>query len=108
MDTYLLIESGGPHAGPGSERFVGDATRLVRDGEDVSLVLVEDGVVAAVPAVLPAVDAYLRQGGALWVDSFSLRQRSVDPADLLPGSRVVEMDDVARKLLESGVRAVWH
>ncbi|MEU1779103.1 hypothetical protein ABZ545_06365 [Streptomyces abikoensis] len=108
MNEYLLIESGGPHAGSGCERFVGDATRLAADGEDVALLLIQNGVTGAVPKALESLDAYLRQGGDLWVDSFSLRQLAIRADDLLPGVRLVEMSDVAERLLRPGLRVVWH
>ncbi|MBL1116870.1 DsrE family protein [Streptomyces sp. 110] len=108
MNEYLLIESGGPPAGPGSHRFAGDAAQLVREGEDVALFLVENGVAGAVRGAMPELDALLRLGGRLWVDAFSLRRRAVDAGDLVPGARLVEMRDVARKLLSPAVRVVWH
>ncbi|MGW5642060.1 hypothetical protein ACWEV3_07440 [Saccharopolyspora sp. NPDC003752] len=108
MHEYLLIESGGPGAGAGCDRFVGDAVRLLEGGCAVSLLLIEDAAPAAVRDALPSIDGFLRNGGELWVDSFSLRQRAVRAEDLVPGVRVVEMADVAGKLLETGLRAVWH
>ncbi|MEU8827227.1 hypothetical protein [Streptomyces sp. NPDC048636] len=108
MTDHLLIESGGPQTGPACERFVGDAVRLAGDGHRVVLFLVENGVTAAVPGASPAVATLLRDGGELWVDAFSAAQRALPAADLLPASRLVEMDEVAAELLAPRVRAVWH
>ncbi|MDT3399152.1 hypothetical protein RKE29_21305 [Streptomyces sp. B1866] len=108
MTDHLLIESGGPETGPACERFVADAARLAGDGHHVVLFLVENGVTAALPGASRGVRAFLRGGGELWVDAFSAAQRALPAADLLSASRLVEMDEVAAKLLQPRVRAVWH
>ncbi|MEV0696809.1 hypothetical protein AB0I53_02650 [Saccharopolyspora sp. NPDC050389] len=108
MHEYLLIDSGGPRAGAECDRFVGDAVRLLEGGDAVALLLIENAAPAAVRDAFPSIDGFLRNGGELWVDSFSLQQRAVRAEDLVSGARVVEMADVAEKLLETGLRAVWH
>ncbi|GHJ28018.1 hypothetical protein [Streptomyces hygroscopicus] len=108
MTDHLLIETGGPQTGPACERFLGDAARLARDGHAVVLFLVENGVTAAVPGSAPGIETFLSDGGELWVDTFSAAQRALPAADLTPRARLVEMADVAAKLLEPRVRAVWH
>lgn len=108
MSDYLLVETGGPSAGPSCARFLGDAVRLAEQDAGVTLLLIENGVAAAVRDAQPGVDALLRLGGELWVDSFSLRQRAVCPDDLVREAHVVEMADVAERLLRPGLMAVWH
>lgn len=108
MREYLLIESGGLGAGRDCDRFIGDAVRLLEGGDVVALLLIENAAPVAVRAASPAIDRFLRDGGQLWVDSFSAQQRAISAEDLTPGARMVSMDDVAEKLLESGLRAVWH
>ncbi|MFB7668828.1 hypothetical protein ACFC1R_33725 [Kitasatospora sp. NPDC056138] len=108
MDEYLLIESQGPWGGPGADRFVADAVRLRESGHPVSLFLVENGVTAALTGGAPVLDELLELGGQLWVDAFSLDHRALGPDRLLPGAQLVDMDRVAAKLLEPGVRGVWH
>lgn len=108
MDSYLLIESGGPLAGASGDRFVGDAHRLARQGGDIALLLTQDGVLGALPDAFSRLDGYLRDGGALWVDAFSLHRRGVAAADLVPKARLVDADEVAERLLRPGLRAVWH
>ena len=53
MTDYLLVETGGPSAGPGCDRFVGDAVRLA-EAAGVTLLLLENGVAAAVRDAQPA------------------------------------------------------
>ncbi|TVL89236.1 DsrE family protein [Streptomyces sp. SAJ15] len=108
MVEHLLIESTGPDEGPGCERFVGDAVRLAAAGDEVVLFLVDNGVTAALPGALPPMAELLRHGGRLYVDGYSLGRRALAAADLLPAARLVDMDEVAERLLTPGIRAVWH
>ncbi|QNP64488.1 DsrE family protein [Streptomyces genisteinicus] len=117
MDEYLLIESQGPWGGPGAERFVDDAVRLRAAGHDVVLLLIENGVTAALAGAGPTGPAdapgrglrgLLDGGGRVWADAFSLTHRALVPDQLLPGVVPVEMDEVAARLLAPGTRGVWH
>lgn len=113
MDDYLLIESGGPAEGPGGARFVADAAGLAGQGARVALLLIQNGVTGAVGGTAAGgtatgLEEFLRRGGELWVDAFSVRQRALAEADLVAGARMVGIGEVADKLLTPGVRAVWH
>lgn len=108
MPDYLLIESQSTWAGPGRDRFVCDAVALAEAGDAVWLFLVQDGVTAALLDAVPALREVLRLGGRVWVDGFSLGQRGLTAGDLTPDVEVVDMNAVAKKLLEQPVRAVWH
>lgn len=116
---YFLIESQGRWAGPGWARFARDAVELARavcgPGRGVWLFLVQDGVTAALPPDSDGRDTpgtpvtvLLDAGGQVWADQFSLAQRAIRPAALLPGVEITDMDKAAAKILEPGIRAVWH
>jgi predicted peroxiredoxin len=105
---YLMIESGGPAEGSGAGRFIADATVLAGQGASVALVLIQNGVAAAVAGTMTGLDDFMRRGGRLWIDEFSARQRALDQGDLISGARVIGMGDLADALLTPGVRAVWH
>ncbi|MFF8813526.1 hypothetical protein [Streptomyces pactum] len=106
--AHLLIESGGPETGAAFTRFLGDARRLASDGHPVVLLLIENGVLAAVSGACPELARLRALGAELWVDAFSVAQRGLATADLDPAVRPVDMDRVAARLLEPSVRAVWH
>ncbi|MCX4693189.1 hypothetical protein [Streptomyces sp. NBC_01408] len=108
MAEYLLVESQGSYAGPGSEAFLGDAVRLARSGHDVAVLLIENGVTDGLEGAAPAVARVLEAGAQVWADAFSLSQRAVPPQRLLPGIRLVDMDEVAERLLRPAVQGVWH
>ncbi|MFD5552703.1 hypothetical protein ACFWIA_02555 [Streptomyces sp. NPDC127068] len=108
MPEHLLIESEGPAYGPGATRFVTDAAHLVRAGGTTALLLVDNAVFAALPGACDEVADFTGSGGELLVDAYAFHQRALAPDHLLPGARLVEMDEVAALLLEHGTRVVWH
>ncbi|MFD3875215.1 hypothetical protein [Streptomyces sp. NPDC058623] len=108
MAEYLLVESQGSYGGPGSEAFLGDAVRLARAGHDVAVLLIENGVTEGLDGAGPAVGRVQEAGGEVWVDAFSLSQRALPAQRLVPGVRLVEMDEVAERILRPAVRGVWH
>jgi len=105
---HLLIESRGPWRGPDCGHFVADAAALAGTGEPVRLVLIQDGVFAAVPDAVPALADFTRAGGEVWVDRFSFEQRGLPAGAVAPDARLVDIDEVAARLLHPGVSAVWH
>ncbi|MFE9644247.1 DsrE family protein [Streptomyces sp. NPDC006365] len=108
MPGFVLIESSGPASGPAGARFLDDAATLARSGHPVRLVLVQEGVTAALPGARPGLTEFLSYGAELWVDRYSLTQRGLK-ADQLPGqARLIGMDEVAGELLAPGTRVVWH
>jgi hypothetical protein len=103
--AYLLVET---RTGPNSDRFLRDGLALARSGVRVSLFLTADAVATAVRGSSDALAALVREGGRVWVDEFTLRQRAVPARVLADGVDVVDLDTVADALVDSGVRTVWH
>jgi hypothetical protein len=106
--AYVLIETAGPWRGPGCARFVSDAVELCRAGHPVQLVLLQDGVTAALPGTVPELEEGLGHGVELWADEFSLTQRGLPAQKLTPATRVVSMTEVALRILDPATRVVWH
>lgn len=105
---YLMVESQGGWVGPGTAAFLRDVLALAERGEAVWLLLIENGVTCALAEGWQALGRLAQHGGHLWVDGYSLCERGLDAAALVGGASVVDMDTVAAKLLEPGVRVVWH
>lgn len=105
---YVLIETAGPWRGPGCARFVSDAVNLCRAGHPVQLVLLQDGVAAAVPGAVGELDDVLEEGVEVWADDFSLAQRGLPVERLTPATRVVTMAEIATRILDPATRVVWH
>lgn len=108
MIAHLLVESHGPMAGHGCARFIQDAAALAATGHKVQLVLIQDGVAAAVRGALPELDSFAEHGGEVWVDRYSVDQRGL-PGDVFSdGVKPVDFDEVADRVLDPGTRVVWH
>lgn len=108
MADYLLVESQGGWLGPGTEAFLRDAVSVAERGDRVWLLLIENGVTGALPGHWPELATLTGLGTCVWVDGYSLEERGFDPAVVAGAVTVVDMDTVAGKLLEPGVRVVWH
>lgn len=107
MSSHLLIESRGPMAGPGCASFLTDAATLARTGGRVELLLIQDGVVAAANPQ-PELTALVQAGGRLLIDAFSAAQRALGAADLGVPGRLVDMEEIAGRVLDPTTRVVWH
>jgi predicted peroxiredoxin len=108
MDSYLFIESRDPF----ESRDVADhydlAAALARDGQRVTLFLVQNGVLAARgTARSDALRAVTDAGVEVLADDFSLRERGIRADRLLPGVRAAALDVVIDQLAE-GRKALWH
>ncbi|MER6623314.1 DsrE family protein [Streptomyces sp. NPDC000931] len=104
---FLLIESQAS-AVPAGTGLCQDAAAQARLGHSVVLFLIQDGVTLALPGRAPELDTLLEAGGRVWVDGFSLAQRGLHHAGLLPSALTTDMDAVAAAVLDPAVRVVWH
>lgn len=105
---HLLIESQGPWAGGGCAGFLRDACDLARLGHRVQLLLIQEGVGAAVRDAPGGAQEAAEAGVEILVDDFSLAQRGLHGSGLLPQARIVDMAEVSAQVLDPAVRVVWH
>jgi hypothetical protein len=105
---HLLIESKGPWAGGACAGFLRDARDLAGLGHPVQLLLIQEGVGAAVGGAPGGAQEAAAAGAEILVDDFSLAQRGLAAAGLLPAARVVDMAEISARVLAPGVRVVWH
>ena len=105
---YLLIETQGPWGGPMAGRALADAAALAREGHRTWVLLIQDGVTAAVPGAAPGLAELAGLGVRVWVDDFSLAQRALPGDRLDPAVTVVDMTTVMHRLLAAATRVVWH
>ncbi|HEY8518576.1 MAG TPA: DsrE family protein [Gammaproteobacteria bacterium] len=108
MKKYLLIESNDPFDNRGVERFYGLAAQLASLDHQVTLFLVQNGVLPARRgAAAPGLEAAAAAGVEIVADDFSLRERGIDAASLAPAVRAAPIDRVIDELA-AGARAIWH
>ena len=106
MDHYLLIESRDPFESNDVSYFYELAKGLVTAGNEVTLLLVQNGVLAARPSAHSATLSALGESGVtVLADDFSVRERGI--ATLAKGI-VTAPIDVVIDHLEAGHKTLWH
>lgn len=107
MAQYVLIESREPGESPAVLDHYDFAADLAARGNDVTLFLVQNGVLPARRGA--AADALARvaaRGVKLLADDFSLRERGI-AAPLGAGATAAPIDFVVERML-GGAKVVWH
>jgi predicted peroxiredoxin len=108
MAKYLLIASRDPFSSNEVGHYYDLATNLVKDGNEVTLFLVQNGVLPARRS--PASDAIAQTASAgvtVLADSFSLRERGIGTDRLVDGVKTAELDVVIDQLAD-GVKTLWN
>src|SRR6202162_4732678 len=108
MPRYLLIESRDPFDS-NDTRFCCDlATQLAAAKNEVTVFLVQNGVLPARAGARAGNLATLAGGGVrVLADSFSLKERGIDEAGLAPGIAAAPLD-VVLDALAGGAQVIWH
>jgi predicted peroxiredoxin len=108
MAQYLLIETRDPFESKDVDTYYELASGLARDGNQVTLFLVQNGVLPARPSTGSKALADLgRAGVQVLADEFSLRERGIAAERLAAGIRAAGLDTVITHL-EQGAKALWH
>lgn len=108
MAKYLLIESRDPFESNDVAYFYDLAGALARDGNEVTLFLVQNGVLAARPSARSDRIAQLASAGVtVLADDFSLRERGIRTDRLVAGVQPAPIEVVIDRLAE-GCKALWH
>ena len=105
---YLLIESRDPFESNDVAFAYDLATGLAKAGHDVTVLLVQNGVLPARRgARADGLAAVLRAGVKVVADDFSLGERGIDASRLAPGIAPAPIDLVVDHLA-AGHKVVWH
>ena|SRR5215471_2744911 len=108
MAKYLLIESRDPFENNIVARQYDLAVSLVKEGNDVTLFLVQNGVLPARPSDRSALLTNAAQAGVtVLAEDFSLRERGIAVAKLAAGVRAAPLSFVIDQLAD-GCKAIWH
>jgi len=108
MARYLLIESRDPFDSNDAEWFYGLAAGLRKEGNEVTLFLVQNGVLPARRSSRSAALTGLSKAGVqVLADDFSLRERGIGSGALCEGVSPAPIDVVVDQL-EEGRKAIWH
>ena len=108
MAKYVLIESRDPFDSNAVARQYDLAVNLVKEGNEVTLFLVQNGVLPARPGNLSALLTDTAKAGVeVLADDFSLRERGIAAAKLAAGVKAAPLSIVIDQLAD-GRKAIWH
>jgi sulfur relay (sulfurtransferase) complex TusBCD TusD component (DsrE family) len=106
MAEYLLIESRDPFESNDVGYYYGLARGLVEAGNQVTLFLIQNAVIAARPsAQAPQLRALIGSGIKVLADDFALKERGI--TKLLDGVQIAPIEIVVDRL-EAGHKTLWH
>ena len=108
MAKYLLIESRDPFDSNDVANFYELAGGLVEEGNQVTVFLVQNGVLPARRSTQSKPLTDLSQNGvAILADEFSLRERGIETGRLVEGVTSAPLDTVIDHLAD-GSKVIWH
>ena len=106
MAGYLLIVSRDPFESNEVGYYYGLARGLVEAGNQVTLFLVQNAVLAVRPsAQAPQLQALIGSGIKVLADDFALKERGI--TKLLDGVEIAPIETVVDHL-EAGHKTLWH
>ena len=109
MTNYLFIECRDPFESTDVKFVAETAAALKQRDSEVTVFLIQNGVLAA---RRNAVGSHLPQlakaGVRLLADDFSLQERGIQSAELLPGIQQSNIDALVDILVREDTRAIWH
>jgi hypothetical protein len=107
MASYLLIESRDPFEGADVTQNYDLASNLKKRGNDVTLFLVQNGVVPARScAHSERLSQLAKEDVTVLADSFSLRERAIGADALVEGVKSSELDVVV-DAMAAGHKTIW-
>ena len=108
MAKYLLIESRDPFENNVVARQYDLAANLVKEGNEVTLFLVQNGVLPARPGNCSSLlGNAARAGVQVLADDFSLRERGISADKLADGVTAAPLSVVIDQLAD-GRKTLWH
>ena len=108
MAKYLLIESRDPFESNDAAFCYDLATGLAREGNEVTLFLVQNGVLPARPgSEAGGLSRVAEAGVEVLADEFSLRERAIPSEGLQSGVKPAALEVVIDQLAD-GRKAIWH
>ena len=108
MGKFLLIESRDPFTCNDVPYFYGLAESLAREGHQVALFLIQNGILPARRSEASAALSRVAKAGVeLWADDFSLRERGIIAERLITDLRPSPIDFVI-DCMADGWKTLWH
>ena len=107
MTRYMFIESRDPFESRDT-RFVEETAIAVKErGHDVTVFLVQNGVLAA-RASVKRLERLAEAGVTLLADDLSLRERGITVEELASSVRESGIDALVDAVVQKNTKALWH
>ena len=109
MAKYLVVETRDPFDSNDVDDVYDLATGLADDFNDVTVFLVQNGVlpVRKKSAAAKRV-AQLAKKVTVLTDDFSLRERGIEVDEVVDGVRASDIDTLVDLIAEDGRKVIWH
>src|SRR5262245_29621128 len=107
MTKYLFIESRDPFESRDTT-FITDVAKTLKErGHDVTVFLLQNGVLAA-RVNLRSFAGLADLGISVLADDFSLKERGIQGAELPKGIKPARIEDLVEALVQENTKAIWH
>ena len=107
MTRYIFIESRDPFESRDTQFLEDTAIAVKERGHDVTVFLVQNGVLAA-RASARRLGRLAEAGVTLLADDLSLRERGIKADELTPRIRESGIDVLVEALVQENTKAMWH
>lgn len=108
MTQYLLISSRDPYELRGVAQFYELAADLKAQGHDVTLFMVQNGVLPARRSPMSEpISNLVKAGVTVMADEFSLRERGIVTERMVEGVKSSPLDVVIDQMA-AGAKTMWH
>lgn len=109
MRNYVFIESRDPFESLDTSFLADTATSLKKRGHNVTVFLVQNGVLAArKQARKTHLPQLLESGVIVLADDFSLRERGIQSDECQNAIKPTSIDQLVDLLVQENTKAVWH
>ncbi|HET9710688.1 MAG TPA: DsrE family protein [Pyrinomonadaceae bacterium] len=107
MTRYVFIESRDPFESRDTQFLEDTAIAVKERGHDVTVFLVQNGVLAARGSAR-RLGRLAEAGVTLLADDLSLRERGILADELAPSIRESGIDALVEALVQENTKAMWH
>ena len=109
MTSYLFIETRDPFESRDTEFVAETAAALKERDNEVTVFLVQNGVLAARRGARDPYLSRLAQAGVrVLADDFSLRERGIGAGEMTKGVREASIDALVDLVMQPGTKPMWH
>ena len=109
LSNYVFIESRDPFDSTDTNSVSETAVALRKKGHNVTVFLVENGVLGArKQAARSKVPDIVESGVTVLADNFSLQKRGISMEECAPGLQAGSMAYLIDLIVKENTKAVWH